>query len=109
MRCYRGSAGALITFKILLAVLGAGIWTSNALSVFAPKNAPPVNTIAAPSPTPNVIEIYERRQVQIQASGGAYPRPYGATAVCADGAYSYAANRHGACSQHGGAAQWLSH
>jgi Protein of unknown function (DUF3761) len=28
------------------------------------------------------------------------------TAVCEDGAVSYARNRQGACSQHGGVAQW---
>jgi hypothetical protein len=103
---------------ILLAFLCLGIWIHNALSFFASKNAPQVDTIAAPSPTPSAIGIFEGRELtsedrkriwkQIQASGGGYPRPYGATAVCVDGAYSYAANRRSACSQHGGVAQWLS-
>jgi hypothetical protein len=31
----------------------------------------------------------------------------GATAVCADGTYSYSAHRQGTCSHHGGVAQWL--
>jgi len=29
------------------------------------------------------------------------------TAICEDGAVSYATNRRGACSGHGGVAQWL--
>ncbi len=32
--------------------------------------------------------------------------PAGATALCNDGTYSYAANHQGACSHHGGVAQW---
>jgi Protein of unknown function (DUF3761) len=31
-----------------------------------------------------------------------------ATALCADGTYSYSANRRGTCSHHGDVAQWLS-
>jgi hypothetical protein len=34
--------------------------------------------------------------------------PPTATAICADGTYSYAASRRVACSHHGGVAQWLS-
>lgn len=33
--------------------------------------------------------------------------PMGATAICADGTYSYSQNRSGTCSHHGGVAQWL--
>jgi hypothetical protein len=34
--------------------------------------------------------------------------PAGATARCEDGTYSYAKHRQGACSHHGGVAEWLS-
>jgi Protein of unknown function (DUF3761) len=34
------------------------------------------------------------------------PPPIGPTAQCNDGTYSYAANHQGACSHHGGVAQW---
>jgi hypothetical protein len=34
-------------------------------------------------------------------------RPAGATAKCADGAYSFSQHRQGTCSGHGGVAQWL--
>jgi hypothetical protein len=37
-----------------------------------------------------------------------YPKSSTATAVCMDGTYSYAAHHQGACSWHGGVAQWLS-
>jgi hypothetical protein len=30
----------------------------------------------------------------------------GATAICADGSYSFSANRSGTCSQHGGVHWW---
>jgi hypothetical protein len=33
-------------------------------------------------------------------------RPTGATAKCKDGTYSHAAERQGACSNHGGVAEW---
>ncbi|HKW46288.1 MAG TPA: DUF3761 domain-containing protein [Gemmatimonadaceae bacterium] len=33
--------------------------------------------------------------------------PNGATAKCKDGTYSHAASRRGACSRHGGVAEWL--
>ncbi len=35
--------------------------------------------------------------------------PAGALARCKDGLYSHAAQRQGACSRHGGVAQWMSH
>jgi uncharacterized membrane protein len=35
-------------------------------------------------------------------------RNVSATALCADGTYSYSANRRGTCSHHGGVAQWFS-
>lgn len=33
--------------------------------------------------------------------------PYGATARCVDGTYSYSKKRKGTCSHHGGVAKWL--
>lgn len=33
--------------------------------------------------------------------------PYGASARCRDGTYSFSQNRRGTCSHHGGVAEWL--
>ncbi len=40
-------------------------------------------------------------------NGNSYTTPYGATAVCGDGTYSFSQHRQGTCSHHGGVAQWL--
>jgi hypothetical protein len=47
-------------------------------------------TLAAPPPPPPVVPAY----------------PSGATAQCNDGTYSFAAHHQGACSHHGGVAQF---
>ena len=114
---------------ILLAVLGAGIWFSNLRAIYPPKpvndfdvvhassptptlsieealKLPPVSTPSPP--TPSAVEIYEREQRSGADFGESMrQRRLSATALCADGTYSYSANRRGACSHHGGVAQWL--
>jgi hypothetical protein len=45
---------------ILLAVLAAGIWTSNALSFLADKNAPKYADAASPPPTPSFEELLKK-------------------------------------------------
>jgi endonuclease YncB( thermonuclease family) len=52
---------------------------------------------SAPSPS---AAVSRERQVDTA--------PAGASALCADGTYSYSANRRGTCSHHGGVARWLS-
>lgn len=42
-----------------------------------------------------------------QAAKSANNDAAGATAKCKDGTYSHAASRQGACSRHGGVAEWL--
>jgi hypothetical protein len=37
------------------------------------------------------------------------PDPAGATAICADGSYSYSEHASGTCSHHGGVARWINH
>jgi endonuclease YncB( thermonuclease family) len=39
------------------------------------------------------------------SSGGG--NPYGATAICNDGTYSFSQHRRGTCSHHGGVREWL--
>src|SRR4051794_30613511 len=41
------------------------------------------------------------------ASGAADSPPPGATALCADGTYSFSQHHSGTCSHHGGVAKWL--
>jgi hypothetical protein len=125
---------------ILVAILAAGVWTSNIQDYLSARNAPkptleelleraannpqaltqedririwkyeqaqasPTPRKSAeeipgiPTPTPSAIGVLEfDRQ----------PRRLSPTAICADGNYSYSINRRGACSRHGGVAQWLS-
>ena len=70
---------------------------------------------ASPSPTVSLVEIEQRTkelELELERSKTAVDefvrqRRSGATAICADGTYSYSASRRGTCSHHGGVAQWL--
>ncbi len=44
---------------------------------------------------------------KIIANGTKAAIPYGASALCSDGTYSFSQHRSGTCSHHGGVAQWL--
>ncbi|HEU0178934.1 MAG TPA: DUF3761 domain-containing protein [Blastocatellia bacterium] len=113
---------------ILLAVLGAGVWTSNILAIYSrksndfadfnaltakmPQGQTEGQALASPSPSPTP-----------PMCPNPFGRPYYATpnpphgyicvppgsAICRDGSYSYSASRRAACTHHGGVAQWLSH
>lgn len=82
---------------------------------------PTVKPISVPKVTETISPILQQ---QTQSSGdcGTYVNsagqtvqspceydspPAGATAICADGTYSFSQNRRGTCSHHGGVAQWL--
>jgi hypothetical protein len=56
--------------------------------------SPSLKTFATSYDTVGVEEFVKRRRA-------------GATAICADGTYSYSASRQRACSHHGGVAQWF--
>lgn len=91
---------------ILLAVLAAGVWLSAVLSFFPARSAPEhVDFDAAPaaSPTPidRVEEFLKRAPITVEQG-------LGATARCKDGTLSRSSSRRGACSHHGGVAQWFS-
>lgn len=54
------------------------------------------------------VRYYINSAGQRVQSPSYYPSaPRGATARCVDGTYSFSRNRRGACSHHGGVAQWL--
>jgi len=127
---------------ILLAVLAAGVWTSNLRSIYQPAPEPckytdfdRVTTTPSPSPMPygddtpevkpedlgkpiRTPEIFVFRPETLSEKiwrivRGRWiidrrrPIP-NATAIFKDGSYSYSSNHSGACSHHGGVAQWLS-
>jgi Protein of unknown function (DUF3761) len=58
----------------------------------------PGGTPTAPAPSPSAPTAPPTDQGQAPGNG--------ATAVCRDGSYSFAANHSGACSRHGGVAQF---
>jgi hypothetical protein len=101
---------------ILLAVLGVGVWTSNALSFFASKNTPQVDAVAAPSPAPSFEELLEKERLKLTPEDVLQKMRATAPAICRDGTYSFSSpktyryrdHRRDTCSQNGGVAQWLS-
>lgn len=57
------------------------------------------------TPRPTLTPITPPTSIPVVQQQQAVPGN-GATALCNDGTYSYAANHRGACSHHGGVAQW---
>jgi len=99
---------------ILLAVLAAGVWTSNLLSRYSAKNTPKYSDFdALTSPTPrksseDILRIQPTAEDRLRMRQEQAARQAGAIAICVDGTYSYSASSRGPCSHHGGVAQWLS-
>ena len=73
----------------------------------ATRAAPPT-TVAAPAPSPCPNGSYVNSSGDTICSPYAAPGgpPSGATARCNDGTYSFAAHHQGACSSHGGVAEF---
>lgn len=59
----------------------------------------------APAATPSSAKPAKTEATGSKASGNTDPS--GATARCKDGTYSHAKTHQGACSRHGGVAEWL--
>lgn len=65
--------------------------------------------------TPNEADLQEHgsyinkrgKRIHSPAHSKSGTRPYGATAQCGDGSYSFSQSRRGTCSHHGGVNQWL--
>lgn len=104
---------------LFIATLAVAIWSWNLSSLYSSSAVPPSQqrkpaeeTLGAqPTPHRSAEEI-----LGIAPSPYITPIPFDefmkrvglrATAICADGTYSYSANRRGNCSHHGGVAQWL--
>jgi len=98
------SSGQLcVTGRIIQYRNGAEIILRDAVSWYVPK------TQSTPQQQLSNGRYYtnsDGRQVHSPAysSGGI---PAGATAVCADGTYSFSQHRSGTCSHHGGVIKWL--
>ena len=78
----------------------------------APAAAAPAAAAAAPAPKPAMAAPAAAAAAPKAAAApaskeGVDNNATGATAKCKDGAYSHAANHSGACSRHGGVAEWL--
>lgn len=73
----------------------------------APSTAAPTSS-PVPSASPRAqTRASTNSRVRAGSGGGEDNNPAGAIAQCKDGMYSHAANRRGACSRHGGVANWL--
>jgi hypothetical protein len=82
-----------------------------------PGKEPNEQKVAAPEPTPATpaspkaapVAVQKAPEASKSASEGkpANTDPTGAIARCKDGTYSHAKNHEGACSRHGGVADWL--
>ena len=70
---------------------GIQTWFADQTPPPAPVNVPPPPTTPVPVPFPNTTMT---------------PAPQNATAKCKDGTFSFAKTHRGACSHHGGVAQW---
>jgi hypothetical protein len=97
---------------VLIAILAAGVWTSNVRDFLADRNAAKSAAVVADTPSPppaSAVEIFEREQEQRKYDDFelALKAPQGATAVCRDKTYSFNATRRGTCSGHGGVMSWL--
>jgi len=77
---------------------GVRVWYADQTAA----SVPPV-TKPAPTPTPAAPPAPQGGM----ASSTVTPNPQNATARCKDGTLSFAANHSGACSHHGGVAQWF--
>lgn len=69
---------------------------------FGSKTAAP----AAPATVPSAAPAPAPRPAPAPMSSAATPAPQNATARCKDGSLSFAKTHRGACSHHGGVAQW---
>lgn len=71
----------------------------------APAAAPATQAAPAPAAAPSRAKPAKTETTGSKASGNTDPS--GATARCKDGTYSHAKTHQGACSRHGGVAEWL--
>ncbi len=81
---------------------GVKTWYGHAASTPATTAKAPATAKAAP-PSPATAATKPAEKAVVAAPAGA---PEGATAKCKDGTYSHSKQHSGACSHHGGVAEW---
>ncbi len=97
-----------------------GVLKSGTAPTTAPSSAPVAAAAATPSPepktTPKPAAAATTTHTAVASTGSASSKstgksettdPAGAIAKCKDGLYSHSKVRKGACSRHGGVAQWM--
>jgi Protein of unknown function (DUF3761) len=109
---------------LFIATLAVAIWSWNLSSLYSSSAVPPSKPLkpaeeilgAQPTLPSSAVDLYEQEMLRTTPSPPLTPIPFDefikraglrATAICADGTYSYSANRRRTCSQHGGVAHWL--
>jgi hypothetical protein len=102
-------SGILIGLLVLAKVVSLDL-SPNSTSAVQGATAPTMTAIPTVEPTviptdtpvPTVALVPIRRTHVPDTSV-----PAGASALCADGTYSFSMNHRGTCSHHGGVTQWL--
>jgi len=81
---------------------GVKTWYGASQSTVAPPSSPPAPTPKSTPPAAPAPQAQPKAAPKASAAGA----PEGATAKCKDGTYSHAKGHTGACSHHGGVAEW---
>jgi len=87
-----------------IAVLVCGLTLAGCASNTATTPSPTVTLV--PTVAPTLAPTLAPTEVPTEAPAATEGPPAGATAKCNDGTYSYAAHHQGACSHHGGVAEF---
>ncbi len=88
---------------------GVKTWFANTPAPSAAPTTPskpPQATTPPPAPAPKTATPTNTQASTPQTKAAPADAPQGATAKCKDGSYSMAKQQRGACSRHGGVAEW---
>lgn len=111
MTLRRWTAGLIVACALPMLVGASSCDTTNAPAGDATTTSSASTTTTAPTAAPTVAPT-TAPPAPVGGGGGTSNDPYadakaaGATAVCADGTWSFSQNRSGTCSHHGGVHWW---